>query len=69
MIESLEKQAERLPASDRLRLVEHILSTLDKTDPEIDAVWAVESERRLEAYRKGETTARDASEVLAKHLP
>jgi len=69
MIETLEKQAERLPAAEQLRLVEHILSTLDKPDPEIDAAWAIECERRLAAYGKGETTARDASEVLAKYLP
>jgi putative addiction module component (TIGR02574 family) len=65
---ALENQVEQLPPADRLRLVEHILTTLDKPDAEIDAAWAKESERRLEAYRKGETTARDAADVLAKHL-
>ena len=65
---SIADEAERLPAVDRIRLIEHLLATLDKPDPEIDRVWAAESERRLEAYLRGETTARDAKDVLDKHL-
>jgi putative addiction module component (TIGR02574 family) len=62
------EEAERLPATDRIKLVEHLLTTLDKPDPEIDQAWVEESERRLDAYLRGETTARDAKDVLAKHL-
>jgi putative addiction module component (TIGR02574 family) len=62
------EEAGRLPAADRIKLVEHLLATLDKPDPEIDRAWAEESERRLDAYVRGETTARDAKDVLAKHL-
>lgn len=65
---ALAEEAERLPALDRIWLVEHLLATLDKPDREIDRAWAEESERRLDAYLRGETTARDAAEVLAKHL-
>ena len=67
-ITSLAEEAERLPAADRIRLVEHLLATLDKPDPEVDRVWAEESERRLDAYLRGDTRARDAKDVLAKHL-
>jgi putative addiction module component (TIGR02574 family) len=62
------EEAGRLSAADRIKLVEHLLATLDKPDPEIDRAWADESERRLDAYLRGETTARDAKDVLAKHL-
>ncbi|MGO8954698.1 MAG: addiction module protein [Rhodomicrobium sp.] len=65
---SLAEQAEQLPAADRIHLVEHLLASLDKPEPDADAAWANESERRLDAYLAGETGARDASEVLAKHL-
>jgi putative addiction module component (TIGR02574 family) len=58
-------EAERLPAADRIKLVEHLLTTLDKPDPEIDQAWIEESERRLDAYLRGETTARDAKDVCA----
>jgi putative addiction module component (TIGR02574 family) len=67
-ITSIAEEAERLPAADRVRLVEHLLATLDKPDPEVDQAWAEESERRLDAYLRGDTTARDAKDVLAKHL-
>jgi putative addiction module component (TIGR02574 family) len=62
------EEAERLPAADRIKLVEHLLTTLDKPDPEIDKAWVEESERRLDAYLRGETSACDAKDVLAKHL-
>jgi putative addiction module component (TIGR02574 family) len=65
---SIAEEAERLPAADRIRLVEHLLATLDRPDPEIDRAWADESERRLDSYLRGETTARNAADVLDKHL-
>ena len=45
-----------------------MLATLDKPDPEVDRAWADESERRLDAYLRGDTRARDAKDVLSKHL-
>ena len=53
-------------APERIRLIEHLLASLDKPEPEIEAAWAEEAERRLDAYLSGETAARDADEVLAK---
>jgi putative addiction module component (TIGR02574 family) len=67
-IREITEEAERLPAPDRVRLVEHLLATLDKPDSEIDRAWAEESERRLDSYLRGETAALDAEDVLAKHL-
>lgn len=49
--------AAKLAPSDRLQLVETILATLDKPDPEIAAAWAKEADDRLAAYRRGELTA------------
>jgi hypothetical protein len=37
-------------------------------NPDIDRIWADEGERRLDAYLRGESTSRDAKDVLAKHL-
>jgi putative addiction module component len=37
-------------------------------DPDIDRLWADEGERRLDAYLRGGAKARDANDVLAKHL-
>jgi putative addiction module component (TIGR02574 family) len=67
-IQAIAEEAERLPASARVRLVEILLTSLDKPDPEIDRAWAEECERRIDSYLRGETTALDAEEVLAKYL-
>ena len=65
---SIAEEAERLPVADRIKLIEHLLATLDKPDPEIDRAWADESKRRIDAYLRGQTAARDARDVLGKHL-
>ncbi len=49
-------------------MIERLLATLGKPDPEVDRAWAEECERRLDRYLRGETTALDAEEVLAKYL-
>jgi putative addiction module component (TIGR02574 family) len=56
--------AAKLAPSDRLQLVETILATLDKPDPEIAAAWASEAEERLAAYRRGELAAVSEDEVF-----
>jgi putative addiction module component (TIGR02574 family) len=64
----LADEAEKLPVADRIQMVEHLLASLDKPDPAIDAAWITEGEARLEAYKRGELPARDATDVLAKYL-
>jgi putative addiction module component (TIGR02574 family) len=56
----------KLPASERAVLADELLHSLDKTDPEIDALWAKEAEDRLAAYDRGEIDAIDADAVLAE---
>jgi putative addiction module component (TIGR02574 family) len=56
--------AAQLAPSDRLQLVETILATLDKPDPEITAAWVREAEERLAAYRRGELAAVSEDEVF-----
>ena len=60
---SLAEEAEQLPAVERIRLVEHLLTTLDKPDAEIDRAWGEESERRLEAMLAGYTIAKGLQHV------
>lgn len=50
--EVLEK-ALQLKPEDRFLLVEGVLKSLDEPDRELDAIWAEEAEKRLEAYRAG----------------
>jgi putative addiction module component (TIGR02574 family) len=62
--EELASLAAKLPASERLQLVESILATLDKPDPEIAAAWADEAEDRLAAYKRGEIRTVSEEEVF-----
>jgi len=52
-INDLVIQIEALPDSEKLALVDIILSKLDKPDPEIDSVWANEARNRWTAYKAG----------------
>ncbi|MBZ0143567.1 MAG: addiction module protein [Rhodocyclales bacterium] len=54
----------KLPPSERLLVVESILATLDKPDPEIEAAWAKEAQERLAAYKRGEIQAIDEKDVF-----
>lgn len=64
--ENLLRQALQLPPNDRAALVEGLITSLDKPDPELDALWLKEAESRMAAYRAGELGAIDADEVFAE---
>ena len=50
----LVRDAVRLPESDRIRLVEEVLASLDESDERaVDAAWAAEVERRFREFKSG----------------
>lgn len=53
-VEKIAQEIRELPDAEKLRLVDAILTDLDKPDPEIDRSWAEESRKRWEAYKAGE---------------
>lgn len=53
-----------LPATDRVAIVESLLSSLDEPDATLDERWAVEVESRLAAYDAGQTKAIPAEVVF-----
>ena len=55
-----------LPNSEKLRLVDAILSDLNKPDPEIDRVWANEARKRWAAYKEGRIPTVSYEEVISK---
>lgn len=65
----IKKQVRGLPDSERLVLIDAILSELDKPDPAVDRVWVREAERRWKAYKSGKLKAVPASEVLGRFRP
>jgi putative addiction module component (TIGR02574 family) len=45
-------------------VIEGLLRSLDRPDQALDAIWADEAERRLEAYRAGRLAGIPAEEVF-----
>jgi putative addiction module component (TIGR02574 family) len=66
---TLTEQVRALPPQDRIALVEDVLDSLDRADPDIDRLWAREAGDRLAAYRRGELAARDLRDIIAKYRP
>ena len=68
-IEELARKAAQLQPVDRIKLVETILQSLDKIDPEIEKNWVKESEARYKAYKDGEIKSTDWEEVRKRYTP
>jgi putative addiction module component (TIGR02574 family) len=51
--EEIKKSALKLNTIDRVNLVETLLDSLDKTDEQIENIWAIESEKRYKAFKEG----------------
>jgi putative addiction module component (TIGR02574 family) len=65
--DKLVSQIRDLPDMEKLRLVDVILTELDKPDPEIDRIWAEEARRRWVAYKAGHIPTVSYEEVMAKY--
>ncbi len=48
----LQAQILSLNPTDKIRLAEILLESLDKSDPEIEAAWVAKSDRRYTAYKR-----------------
>ena len=64
--ESLEAQLLQLPASDRARLAEMLLDSLDGADHDVDAAWGDEAERRFGELSSGRVAGVPAAQLFAE---
>ncbi|NJD17725.1 MAG: addiction module antitoxin RelB [Gemmatimonadetes bacterium] len=64
-LEELHSAVLSLPEGERARLAARILASLDQ-DGATDAAWVSEVRERLAAYRRGESGAVAAEQVLEK---
>jgi putative addiction module component (TIGR02574 family) len=60
-------RAMELPAVEKARLVDQLLSSLDEPDEAIDALWRKEVEDRIRAYQAGKLQSVSLADVLAKY--
>jgi len=61
------KEAIRLEPTEKVKLVDQLITSLDKPDKELDKLWAEEAESRLDAYKQGKLKAISLEEVLSKY--
>jgi putative addiction module component (TIGR02574 family) len=65
--EHLIKEAMSLPYSERVRLVDELIATLEPDkEEEVDAAWALEVERRADELSSGVVVPVDWEEVKRK---
>lgn len=61
------KEAIQLEPTEKVKLVDQLITSLDKPDKDIDKLWAEEAESRLDAYKQGKLKAVSLEEVLSKY--
>lgn len=61
------KEALTLKPSEKAQLIDKLLYSLDKSDKEIDKLWAKEVEERIDAYDQGKIKAISLEKVLNKY--
>jgi len=65
--EEIVASALKLPARERVRLAQDLIASLDKdVDPDAEALWLAEAERRLEELRSGKVRGVPADEAFAR---
>ena len=56
-----------LPDEEKLRVLDAILTDLDKPDPEIDQVWAEEARKRWNSYKAGLLQTVSYEDLMSKY--
>ena len=65
--QELYQQANQLPPLEKLHLAELLLADLDTPNPDIDAIWRDEAQRRWQAYQSGELKTVSYDAVMQKY--
>jgi putative addiction module component (TIGR02574 family) len=65
--DKLVSEIRALPDEEKLRVLDAILTDLDKPDDEIDHIWAVEARKRWNAYKAGRLSTVSYEELMSKY--
>ena len=65
--QELYQQVSQLPSLEKLRLAELLLADLEMPNPEIDAIWREEAQKRWQAYKAGELKIISYESVIQKY--
>ncbi len=61
------EQANALPVTEKIELIDALLAKVDKPDANIDGLWVSDAESPLTAYYYGEIQALALNQELAKY--
>ena len=65
--DQLEQEALALPDAQRAELAKHLWETLEPAvDPEVEAAWMSEAQRRMEELRSGRVQGIPGDKVMAR---
>jgi len=65
--EDIMATAMKLPERERVLLAQELIASLDEEiEPDVEALWLAEAERRLEELRSGKTEGVPAEEAFAR---
>ena len=65
--ESIFREALTLKPFEKARLIDKLISDLDRSDKKVDQLWAREVEDRITAYDQGKISAISLEDVLEKY--
>ena len=65
--EKLVSEIRALPDEEKLRVLDALLTDLDKPDDEIDRVWATEARHRWSSYKAGKLPTVPYEELMRKY--
>ena len=61
------EDALKLRPVERAHLIEGLMASLEKPDPDIESIWEQEALRRYEAYKQKRVKAKDLEKVLGTY--
>lgn len=57
----------QLNVTEKLQLVDHILTSINPVNKGVEALWQEEAEERVKAYEEGRVSTQTEEEVLKKY--
>jgi len=67
VVEEIFVDVSPLNSTDKIELVDKILTSLNPIDDNMEAIWSEEMEERIEAYDRGLLSSVSSSDVFAKY--
>ena len=65
--EEIKEKILSLNEVERIRIAEFIYDSLDKPDPDVEAKWVNESEKRYQAYKEGRIQGITLNEIKSRY--